>query len=225
MKINSIFQAIEGEGLEVGIPKIFIRTQGCNMNCIHCDTPEAQNFNKGKEMSVKQIMSKVNKYNQRYVTITGGNPLQQPPYELLSLVRQLRRKNYHTTIEVTGSDEIYNTDRNHIYKIFNLVDFISFDMKSPSAHTLPFHNSSVGWNFKSQYKIVIEDWDDYNFAKEMIKKYVVCKIVLTPCWKVNEELSKDFISKLEKKVLKDRLRTRIIVQQHKFIHGPNKRDV
>lgn len=224
MKINSIFQAIEGEGLEVGIPKVFIRTQGCSMNCAHCDTPEALNFNKGKDMSVKQIMNKVNEYNQRFVTITGGNPLQQPPQELLSLVKQLKAKRYHTTIETTGSDDI-KSDRSHIYKIFNLVDFISFDMKSPSAHTLPFHSSSVGWNFKSQYKIVIEDWNDYNFAKEMIEKYRMCKIILTPCWKVNEELNKDFISKLEKKVLKDSLRTRVIVQQQKFIYGPNKRNV
>ena len=39
MKINEIFLGVEGEGLEIGIPKIFIRTQGCGIRCSVCDTP------------------------------------------------------------------------------------------------------------------------------------------------------------------------------------------
>ena len=108
MKINSIFQAIEGEGLEVGIPKVFVRFQGCSMNCANCDTPEAKNFMKGKEMSVEQIMKNIEKYKQKYVTLTGGNPLEQNLNDLLKLVKELKRKKYHTTIEVTGCDEIRN---------------------------------------------------------------------------------------------------------------------
>ena len=223
MKINSIFQAIEGEGLEVGIPKVFVRFQGCSMMCKNCDTPEAQNFNEGKEMNVEQIMTRIKTYKQKYVTLTGGNVLEQDLNEILKLLRELKRKKYHTTIEVTGCDEIKTL--NNISKIFNIVDFISFDMKSPSAKTRPFHKSSVGWTHKSQYKIVIADWNDYKFAKQMIEKYRICKIILTPCWNVNEKINKDFINKLCQKVLKDKLKTRVIVQQHKIIYGPNKQGV
>ena len=203
MKINSIFQAIEGEGTRIGTPKIFIRTQGCDMNCRNCDTPEARDSKKGKEMTVKQIIDEVKKYPQRCVTITGGDPMEQPHNELLELIKELRRRRYHTTLEITGSDESTPT----VEKIFNKADFLSFDMKSPSAEAMfPFHKSSVGWNHKAQYKIVIERWEDYEFAKRMLRKYVACDIVLTPR---NEQM----IKQLHEKVLKDGLKCKVIKRQ------------
>ena len=205
----------------IGTPKVFIRTQGCMMNCVTCDTPEAQNPNKGKEMSVKQIINEVSKYKQKYITITGGDPMEQNYSELLELIKEIKRvnQNCHITLEVTGSDERDTM----VDKIFNKVDFLSFDIKSPSSKSLtPFHKSSIGWSFKSQYKIVINDWKDYEFAKEMIKKYVMCKIILTPCWKVGKGLNKKFISELFDRVLKDNLRCKVIIQQHKIVYGHKK---
>ena len=224
MKINSIFQAIEGEGIDIGTPKVFIRTQGCSMNCVNCDTPEAQDSKKGKKMTVKQIVDKVRKFKQKHITITGGDPMQQNHNELLELIKEFKRvnQNYHITLEVTGNDERDNV----IDKIFNKVDFLSFDMKSPSSKSaLPFHKSSIGWNHKSQYKIVIERWDDYDFAKRMIKKYKMCDIVLTPCWKPDEILNEDFIKKLHEKILKDGLKCKVIIQQHKIVYGAKKKNV
>lgn len=36
----NIFQSIQGEGYAAGKPTVFIRTMGCNLRCIFCDTKE-----------------------------------------------------------------------------------------------------------------------------------------------------------------------------------------
>ena len=38
MKVNEIFKSIQGEGILMGLPTIFIRLTGCNLRCKWCDT-------------------------------------------------------------------------------------------------------------------------------------------------------------------------------------------
>ncbi len=40
--IDEIFYSIQGEGPLVGIPFLFIRLGGCNLNCYYCDTKESK---------------------------------------------------------------------------------------------------------------------------------------------------------------------------------------
>ena len=53
MKISEIFYSIEGEGIEIGRPEIFVRLSGCNLRCEWCDTKYA--WENGKEMSVEAV--------------------------------------------------------------------------------------------------------------------------------------------------------------------------
>ena len=50
MKINEIFYSIQGEGKWSGLPNIFIRTTGCNLRCLFCDTIYA--YDAGKEINI-----------------------------------------------------------------------------------------------------------------------------------------------------------------------------
>ena len=40
LALISIFVSIQGEGYAAGKPTVFIRTMGCNLRCIFCDTKE-----------------------------------------------------------------------------------------------------------------------------------------------------------------------------------------
>jgi 7-carboxy-7-deazaguanine synthase len=41
VRIAEIFQSVQGEGSLVGVPSVFVRSSGCNLRCVWCDTPYA----------------------------------------------------------------------------------------------------------------------------------------------------------------------------------------
>lgn len=106
---------IQGEGKLCGIPSLFIRLAGCNLQCCWingdgqpspCDTayaayrPEAT-----QEMSVGDICRVVrhNTEHLRHIVITGGEPFLQKK-ELKELCHKLKEIHpYHLTVETNGT--------------------------------------------------------------------------------------------------------------------------
>lgn len=68
-KVNNIFDSIQGEGADTGVPVTFVRFATCNLTCKFCDT----DFSKFSELTAKQIINKCG----YYVVFTGGEPLLQ----------------------------------------------------------------------------------------------------------------------------------------------------
>lgn len=101
MFISEIFHSLQGEGLLIGVPSVFIRTSGCNLRCRWCDTPYASWKPEGEQQSVSTIMEKIATYECRHVVLTGGEPMVAP--ELPALATLLRREGYHITIETAGT--------------------------------------------------------------------------------------------------------------------------
>ncbi len=101
MRIAEIFYSVQGEGMLVGMPSVFVRTSGCNLRCWFCDTPYTSWKPEGDTLSVDQIVGEVQKYDCKNIVVTGGEPMIAP--EIEQLCQQLRERGYHITIETAAT--------------------------------------------------------------------------------------------------------------------------
>lgn len=203
LKINEIYYSIQGESSYSGIPCIFIRLTYCNLRCSYCDTEYA--FYDGKEMTIKQIITEVDKYNCDLVEVTGGEPLLQK--NCIKLIEELERKNKKVLIETGGALSI---------KEISKKTHIILDIKCPSSN-MSHKNLLDNFNYikkTDEIKFVIGDKKDYLWTKDIIENHKLnekCSILISPVHKKIKE------EKLVKWILKDNLNVRFQIQLHKQI--------
>lgn len=101
MRIAEIFHSLQGEGRLVGVPSAFIRTSGCNLRCWFCDTPYTSWAPEGQDLSVAEIVKRLEPMPTRYVVVTGGEPLLDP--DVGELCAALRQRGWHITIETAAT--------------------------------------------------------------------------------------------------------------------------
>lgn len=101
MQIAEIFYSLQGEGILVGVPSVFIRTSGCNLRCTWCDTPYTSWQPTGEDISLDHIMQAVKAQPASHVVLTGGEPMISP--EVVPLSQLLRQAGLHITVETAGT--------------------------------------------------------------------------------------------------------------------------
>jgi 7-carboxy-7-deazaguanine synthase len=101
MKIAEIFYSVQGEGTLVGVPSVFVRTTGCNLRCVWCDTPYTSWKPEGREMTEAEILAEVAAFPAHHVVVTGGEPMIL--YQVVPLTRGLRARGMHITVETAGT--------------------------------------------------------------------------------------------------------------------------
>ena len=159
--INSIYRATEGEGIHIGTPQVFVRFQGCHIGCVNCDSKETWDFDPQFTKSLDEVMEEIEILSQdliKRVSITGGDPL-HPSHipSLLVLINELKARGYFVNIEAAGT--------RIVKEVFDLVDFISYDFKTPSTEVrtskelLTKFLSEYG--HKAQIKAVVSDKKDF----------------------------------------------------------------
>ncbi len=79
--VSEVFDSIQGEGLNMGLPATFIRLAGCNLKCPWCDEGDKP----GEERSIDELCELI---RSPKVVITGGEPTLQAS-QLLDLVTEL----------------------------------------------------------------------------------------------------------------------------------------
>jgi 7-carboxy-7-deazaguanine synthase len=131
LKIAELFYSLQGEGMLIGVPSVFIRTSGCNLRCSWCDTPYTSWQPEGTDLSLDQILDEVRAHPARHVVVTGGEPMIAP--EIIPLTERLSRLGLHITIETAGT-------------VFQPV---SCDLMSISPK---LSNSTPGGNFAAQHE-------------------------------------------------------------------------
>jgi 7-carboxy-7-deazaguanine synthase len=101
MKIAEIFYSIQGEGLLVGTPSVFVRTSGCNLRCDWCDTPYTSWKPEGEEAPLGTLLAEVRRKWCGHVVVTGGEPMIQD--EIVPFTEGLKGIEQHITIETAGT--------------------------------------------------------------------------------------------------------------------------
>lgn len=101
MRISEIFHSVQGEGLLLGVPSVFVRTSGCNLRCRWCDTPYASWNPEGEEMTLEEIVRRVTVYDCPHVVLTGGEPMVASGIGELATL--LKSAGLHVTIETAAT--------------------------------------------------------------------------------------------------------------------------
>lgn len=101
MLISELFYSIQGEGSLAGVPSVFVRTSGCNLRCVWCDTPYASWNPVGTEMSEEELLEKILSYPASHAVLTGGEPMIAKG--IANLAASLRENGKHITIETAGT--------------------------------------------------------------------------------------------------------------------------
>ena len=203
LKVNEIYYSIQGESTHVGRPCIFIRLTYCNLRCTYCDTEYA--FYQGKDIEIPEIMAKIKQWNCNLVEVTGGEPLFQD--ECIDLLNELTTQNYEVLLETGGSLSISNVP----IEIVRIVDF-----KCPSSGMEKKNLWSIVNDLQphDEVKFVIGDREDFDWAKEMLNKYLLnekCSILFSPTFgKIDPSLIVEWI-------LEGDIPVRIQLQMHKHI--------
>ena len=189
-----IFYSIQGEGVNIGKPAVFLRLSLCNLACTWCDTRYTWDWEQYDpkeqilEMSVEDITREVLKYNCKYLVVTGGEPLMQHS-QLVPLLKRLKNAGFHIEMETNGT----------IVPRSELVDLIDQWSVSPklenSGNPPSSRENPKAYKFFSKlpsscFKYVIQEENDLAEVKRRIQEYDIAreKIVLMPEGKDREAL-------------------------------------
>jgi 7-carboxy-7-deazaguanine synthase len=205
MQITEIFKSIQGESSYAGLPCSFIRTTGCNLRCVWCDTEYA--FYGGKSMTIQEVLAAIEPHACELVEITGGEPLLQD--DVPALARELLNRKHHVLIETGGASDI-SVLPSEVIKIM--------DVKCPDSGM----TDKMDWNNldrlnpKDEIKFVINSRRDYDWAKDVLNKRKIQDKNLVLFSPVYRRLAPE---QLAEWILEDRLPVRFQIQLHKVLWG------
>jgi len=203
MIVYEIFSTILGESSRSGYPVVLVRLTGCNLRCRYCDTAYA--YSGGQELSLPEIIRKIQEPRLPLVLITGGEPLLQA--ETPALIRNLLDAGMTVLVETNGSLPIGTVDPRAA---------IILDQKCPgsgmSDRMDPANLELV--RPQDEIKFVLYDSNDYGFARDLVLKKNLAQrsqVIFSP---VHGFLSPQVLAEW---ILKDHLLVRLGLQLHHFV--------
>jgi 7-carboxy-7-deazaguanine synthase len=205
LKITEIFHSLQGESSTVGWPTVFVRLTGCPLRCSYCDTAYA--FHGGKRQPIDDIVSVVDGYQARYVTVTGGEPLAQPG--CFPLLKKLCDADYRVSLETAGALDITAVDP----RVKIIMDLKTPDSGEESANR--YENIAL-LKPSDEVKFVIGSKTDYDWSVAQCKKHDLASrfdVLFSPSYGILEA------QELANWVVRDRLLVRVQVQLHKILWG------
>lgn len=231
LPVAEIFYSIDGEGVRTGLPVIFIRLFGCNLNCSYCDTRYACKADEADEngivgfdmMDFDRIMFNIKQYEPcKCVTLTGGEPLIHE--NTARLVMLLRQNGYEVNIETNGAVDlrpfiVYQDGFDSPGEYFFTMDWKS--ISSGESDKMIVENLGV-LETHDVIKFVVGSIEDLDQMRELLEHHqgLKAQVFVSPIWnQISPRLLVEYV--LEHKLTD----VRVQVQLHKIIWDPDKRGV
>ena len=205
VSINEIFYSIQGEAKNSGKPTVFIRTAGCPFRCSYCDTDYA--FTEGKQTKISEIIKLIKKFDTKYITVTGGEPLAQK--NIRHLLELLIINSYNISLETSGLIDISDVPKD--------IEIV-MDIKTPSSNE---ESKNIKKNLSiikktDVLKFVIGDKNDYEWSKVILSENNLVNFSNIYFSPVHDLLKPKDIAKW---ILDDNLKVTLQLQIHKYIWG------
>ena len=209
MRVFEIFRSIQGETTRVGLPMAFVRVAGCDLACSYCDTPEARPSDAGRDMSVADILTRLDETDLPRCMVTGGEPLLQAE-DVNALVVEWVRRGREVMVETSGAHPI------------DLVDARArriVDVKTPGsgmAGRMDRRNLER-LTSRDEVKFVLTGRPDYDWAKEVVESHGLlarCPVLFGAARPLLEPKA------LARWIVEDALPVRLNLQIHKMLGLP-----
>jgi 7-carboxy-7-deazaguanine synthase len=195
--LNDIYLAVQGEGVQTGVPMIIVRLQGCGVGCTWCDTKETWDKDEPNrretipdilgtnglwgyfdgEQIAKYIYESYNwgegwnpknkQQGLRWVLVTGGEPAEQ---NLTHLVHELHDYGYKVALETSG------TAAGHLGAGF---DWVCVSPKLNNPNGKPIIEAAV--TIADEIKMVVGRESDIEALDQLLK---IMPDATEPSWQV-----------------------------------------
>lgn len=151
--VHSIFYTIQGEGPFAGVPAVFVRLQGCNLQCPGCDTIYTAPYGGRTELqkthvkptllaemveTALQMDGRMTTVPLTLVVITGGEPFRQ---NIIPFIMELRKRpGFFVQIETNGTFSPLRPEGVDIFDFYSVNYwtrrgvFIVCSPKTPNVH-------------------------------------------------------------------------------------------
>ena len=156
LAIIELYHSLQGESTFTGAPCIFVRTAGCNLRCVWCDS--TYTFGKGEVRPLSALLAEIEALGPGLVEVTGGEPLLQPA--VIPLMEALLARGRTVLLETSGSLDISPVPEG-VHRIV--------DLKAPGSGESEknrWENLSL-LGPRDEVKIVLAGRDDYLWARDL----------------------------------------------------------
>ena len=209
-----IFYTLQGEGVSMGAPAVFVRLSLCNLHCVWCDTDHTWNFvgtpwkhekdviqgytKHRKEdviidMSPNEVAEVVKSFGCRRVVLTGGEPLLQET-DLLELMTALRGDGEEWFFEMETNGTILPGA-----KFLGAIDQLNVSPKLANSgmdeklRLKPTVLAGLAATGKAWFKFVVRDEKDISEIRELLERVGIPgnRVILMPEGRTVEALDKN----------------------------------
>ncbi|GAA0646963.1 7-carboxy-7-deazaguanine synthase QueE [Sphingomonas ursincola] len=190
-----IFHSLQGEGISLGRPSVFVRLSGCNLACHWCDTPYTWFFeghagpHRGDRqydrransvtLDIAEVAAAVRQYECPHIVFTGGEPLLQQP--ALAALCDLLGPAYHIEIESNGTVALTADFAPHVHQL-NLSPKLGHSGNSESTRRKEDVLAAYASDHRAWFKFVIADPADAVEVAALSERFAIPaeRIILMP---------------------------------------------